>query len=458
MSTLPKGTINYFPKPWNADEHSELWPDDNSDPFDGSPLNGNNEICRAAPYTLMEAPLLNYNASGYAGYQILGGVQEPLFYNDQTPTIDIPWTFVIDKPIDLKLINPGEQIIYNPEEAIIDIDGSQYPERTLVFPFGYTFKTVQGTHPDRAAVEAVDPLSTYPDPRNAPVPSTLGSTSSTYVVRAGNTLVIEPCVTIMDAVIVVESGATVRMNQNQVYGNYTLDTSPGGTVEYLDWATIEKPCPAECHGDAGYERKDVIINGTQTWSPGNVWFDTDQDDVLRIGGLVRVKEGAVLTIEPGLKLAFGPFGRMVVERGARVEAEEVTFTSACEQMWQGIEVWGTQDAGQLPVIGNTDQGVFIAIECQFENAHLALLAGRRDGHFGAVYNGGILKALNNTFRNCGADVHIPPTKNMHLGIELANQCFIAHNTFITDRKLIAAGYHDGFGLPRAPTHHVLLAV
>ena len=375
---------------------------------------------------------------------------QPIFDNDANT--EHHWTFTIDKPIDLRLINPSEKVIYNPEEANIEMTGT-YSGHPLVFPSGYTFRTIHGIHPTEAAVLAADPQGVYPNPLLAPVPSTLGVNSSVYRVKSGNILLIEPCVTIMDAEIIVETGATLTYDEDFTYGNFTV-TNLGGTVEPLSAAPPVKPCIAECFIEGYNDVVDLDISTTQTWSPGAIPDDANSDDVLRIAGLVRVRSGGVLTLN-GIELQFGPYGRMIVERGGRVLAYNTIFTSACENMWAGVEVWGTRDAAQLPLIGNPDQGIFSAYECDFENAREALAATRFDDPSG-IYGGGVISVQHCVFRNNARDAYVAPTRNMIGGVEAANVSKFLNNQFICDRQLTDPAYSDGYGERRAPREHIRL--
>lgn len=180
---VPYGTPNYFKAPYDqAGWNIEVWPDQPTQPFYTTWVAA--APTRQAPYSLLEVPLLNNASTAYAGYHITGQNQQPIFYND--PAFDFPWTFTIDKPIDLRLINPNEKIIYNPSEAVIDIDGNLYPDKTLVFPSGYTFRTVHGVHPSEADVLANDPAGItriLPWPWQARWAPTARSTGSRAVQR-----------------------------------------------------------------------------------------------------------------------------------------------------------------------------------------------------------------------------------------------------------------------------------
>lgn len=200
------------------------------------------------------------------------------------------------------------------------------------------------------------------------------------------------------------------------------------------------------------------ISTSQTWSVGSIPFDSNSNDVLVIGGTVRITTGTHLDVEPGVKFEFGPYGRVIVDRGARLSADGVTFTNACHAMWEGIEVWGTRDQSQDPLVGNADQGLFTAQNCTFENARVAVLVGR-SGDPDGQFNGGVFRPTNCVFRNNGMDADVKPTRNLHDDgnggtTEFLNRCQFLDNQFITDEPLIDPAYHDGYLNPRAPEQHI----
>lgn len=454
---VPFGTPNYFPAPSNADITTVdgIYPSaPGSTVFE--PDYPNNIYTHPPQYGLFEAPLLDHVAQAYAGYYINGGLQLPLFDNDGNPANEVPHTYIIDKPIDLRLINPSEKIIYNPSDVEINIDGNLYPNKTLVFPSGYTFRTVHGEHPSEADVLTADPLGVYPNPALS-VPSTLGPNSSVYRIKSGSTLEIQPCVTIMDADFIVEAGATLRYDAAYVDGNFAVDDQPGSTVEPLMVAPPTLPCVSQCYQDGWYDIKDRDVSSSETWTLGNIPDDGNSDDILRVAGTVSVKQGAVLTIEDDVRLEFGPHGRIVVERGGRLKADHATFTSACNAMWEGIEVWGTKDGSQFPLTGNADLGTLYFSYCTVENARLGLGTLRSDDPTSDdAYNGGVLQVWYTTFRNNYRSVHVTPTANVYNGSEKNNRCQFYQNDFITEGYLIDEAYNDAEGHRTATPQHILL--
>ncbi|MBK6628532.1 MAG: right-handed parallel beta-helix repeat-containing protein [Flavobacteriales bacterium] len=454
-SWYPNGTANYFPAPVVPTGLEDiLYPSDPGNTVYPDPNYPNS--LHPPPFSLLEAPLLNIDGEAYAGYtNDQNDDQQELFQG--SPAWDVAHEYIIDKPIDLRLINAAEMIIYNPSEAAIDIDPS-YPGRKLIFPSGYTFSTVHGVHPSPASVQTADPDGLYPHPLLAPVESTLPDLPgydhpSIYYVRDGSTLEIEPCVTIMDATIYVEDGAAVRYYPGAINGNFSFEWEN----EAMSKVELAVPgdlrlCPGECYIADTYEVMDMTVTNGGHWTTTTLPNDANNDGHLLIGGTLRIASGQTVDISPGVVLEFGPNGKVIVERGAVLDATEATFTNACELMWQGIEVWGTTNASQEPTGGNPDQGEFYAYDCLFENARTAIKV-YRPGHFD--HNGGLVRVRYSTFRNNHMGIEMWPTQNMVGGIEKANRSAIFLNEFETTDFLLDPTYGDGIHR-RAALEHIRL--
>lgn len=221
------GSINYYP----ADEAFES-PGASNYPFyieegdtGGYFVSLHNEnhfksdYVHPPPFALMDAPLLNYFGTRYAGY-----------YGNGSEISGYPHEYRIEVAFDLGIINPDEKIIYNPSEVTIKCD--------LTFPCGYKFLTLHGKYPDNLLeVHSGDYSSQYWDQntyfdfkydREYPIPvncTTNEKCSSTYFLDEC-VLTIEPYVIIMDAYFEgtnPSKKSIIRCNPNLVYGNWRYD-------------------------------------------------------------------------------------------------------------------------------------------------------------------------------------------------------------------------------------------
>lgn len=142
--------------------------------------------------------------------------------------------------------------------------------------------------------------------------------------------------------------------------------------------------------DAEEEIRQYIINNDQMWD----W------DIKLYGDLI-IKEGCNLTISCLLEVPH--YSRIIVEPGATLIVDGGTITSAHDDPWQGIEVWGNRNAHQWPDSnGNYQQGRLILNNATIENAIIAVNLWK-DGSYNRT--GGIVHATNSTFLNNVRSVH-----------------------------------------------------
>ncbi len=144
----------------------------------------------------------------------------------------------------------------------------------------------------------------------------------------------------------------------------------------------------------------ILVN--TTYPAGNPVFK-DRD--------VIVKAGATLTIYG--EVYFVPNARIIVEPGARLVVDGGTISASCEELWQGIEVWGNATLSQAPA---SNQGWVKMINgALIENAKIGVATYRKDGQIiNYNYTGGIVQAYNTTFRNCSHGVMFYPYENRNL--------------------------------------------
>ncbi|OWY25120.1 hypothetical protein C7N43_34250 [Sphingobacteriales bacterium UPWRP_1] len=81
---------------------------------------------------------------------------------------------------------------------------------------------------------------------------------------------------------------------------------------------------------------------------------------LVFGGTLTIPTGANIVIS-GMNIEFGPNARIVVEPGANLTLQNCHFTGACNQMWQGIQVYGNS-AGNFGVLATPNDGSINIIE------------------------------------------------------------------------------------------------
>lgn len=406
-------TINYFPPVPSSTLHDMLYPT----PQDmlGSPVPAESYF-HPTSYSLLGFILGDMDGDLLAGY-----TTSP---NDGTltPLNSDPLTkhrYTIDQPIDLTAINFAEKVIYNPLEVELTNN------ITLTFPSGYTFQTVHGRYPTTTEVDAAETGKIYADEREVPVSSQLTLTDdpntsideriSYYYIQPGCTLRIEPCVTINDAkIILMGSGAVLEYDPNATYGNFYPpdNTTYGGTINTYN-SSPSKACKPVCT-DASYFDflGESMSNDVTDWTTSNIdqVFPTSTNGVVKIGAPYYIFSGSTVTIGEGLRFEFGESGKIIVEEGAKLVVNgtadnPVVFTSACQGMWPGIEVWGSRYLTQAV---ESNQGVVELNHATIENAYIGVYAGKRQSD---QHGGGIIRAENCSFINNEIGVKFSPHRS-----------------------------------------------
>jgi hypothetical protein len=408
------------------------------------------QYIRPAPYSQVQTILSNAQTDNAAGLTAAG-----------VPLDGIAHEYIIDRPIDLTIINPSEKIIYNPSEVSIDLNLTGTGQ-VLIFPSGYTFKTVSGIYPTQAQVAAADPNNLYLYDIDNPVTTTLACDDvganegvfSYYYVKSGSTLNIMPCVNIYDTKIIVETGATVNYDANSLRGNYSI-VSTGGTINSSAGFPSPVSCRFDCFDKQRYDDKagDIHVSSNQTWSAGlggiPLTIDVETDGIIRISGALVIDANVTLNISGPVRFEFGENGKIVIEPTGKLivngnPLDPAIFTSAdfCELgMWNGIEVRGNRALGQAG-LATTPQGYVKMINAKISNARNAF-ATRKEGN-GWDFNGGIIQCQNVEFLNNRRSAEFLSYHNISpSGTEIRNlsyfkDCKFFVTDYLNDKKYMFA--------------------
>ncbi|MEZ4887046.1 MAG: hypothetical protein R3E32_20110 [Chitinophagales bacterium] len=352
-------TINYFPQnevtPTECEAASFYFY-----PNIGDAVNNNNtapnQYIHPAPFSLVGFHLNNASGAYPAGYE-RGD-------NDLLEPVDgIKHQYFIDKNIDLTNINPEERIIYNPSEVHITADN-------LVFPSGYTFKTVRGLYPtvDEVANTTVcDAADDLEDQRLVHVETDLQNTVSFttpegftltapafYVLEPDSKLTIEPCVSLFDVTFYVRSGAELVFHPNQTYGNFQIveeaadvTTDPEKVIEVNLPGRICNDC--RCVQEYTIDEDLVIEDGeTVVW----VYDQTVRGQItIENGGELQILNCQVEFTDADANMADDVvFTGIKVEAGGKLKLHYADLTilngdqpnncAARHQSWNGIHLKG----------------------------------------------------------------------------------------------------------------------
>lgn len=142
----------------------------------------------------------------------------------------------------------------------------------------------------------------------------------------------------------------------------------------------------------------LTITSNETW-----------DFAIKMYQDIVVANNAILTITGEVKMPID--GKIIVQPGAQLIIDGGRITSAHNQLWSGIEVWGNKNTHQYAVNGSYGQGyVELKNGATIENAVCALNLWRPD-YWSCT--GGIVHATDAVFRNNAKAVHALYYKNHH---------------------------------------------
>lgn len=285
------GTINYhlsnngIATPCNPGTSKPYFPNSQYDLFAYSSYNTYNFRAEydfshghPGPFSLYTTYLRNSTGTSLAGYLLNSGL-----LTIQTSDIGIKHKYFIDKGFpffDLSVINPTEKIIYNPSEVTVIADVISSAITEIVFPTGYTFKTILGRYPSTYEVNDANTIENggpYSDPRDVPVPvnaadlvapggnlnypevswddpSTwlLDERYGYYYMENNGKITVEPCVRIFDAIFESKQGGTLIFEEYPSVKNparFKTITDGGAVlknyaaIQYVQNGIITQPYP-----------------------------------------------------------------------------------------------------------------------------------------------------------------------------------------------------------------------
>lgn len=350
-------TLNYFPAnevlPTECQEASLYFYPNIGDAINNNNTNPN-QYFHPAPFSLLGFHLNNATGTHPVGYK--HGTNNLL-----EPRDGITHQYYIDKNIDLTKINTTEKIIYNPSEVHITADN-------LVFPSGYTFKTVRGLYPTVDEIENTticDAADELDDQRLIHVETDLQTNVSFttsegidltapafYILEPGSKLTIEPCVSIFDVTFLVRTGAELIFHPNQTYGNFRI-LEEQADVENLPDKIIEINLPNktcnDCRCVQEYDiAQDLVVDNGEIL----IWM-TDKtvrsNITIKSGGELQVRQAKVeftdvdvtdnviftgITVEAGGKLLLDDAHLTILD------GEQPNNCARRHQSWGGIRLRG----------------------------------------------------------------------------------------------------------------------
>lgn len=285
---------------------------------------------------LFSAPLRNFNGTFLAGYEYINDPSGPGTDRAEVnlSQIGIIHNYFIDKgypDIDLNWINPSEKIIFNPSDVAIGPRIGSSNLVNLIFPSGYSFKTILGVYPSVEEVIAAnnDPENGGPfsDLRDVPVPvyakyfydlsalqndpnypdlrtfddpnTTVNEEFGNYTIKNHGKITVEECVKIFDANFYIEEGGTLVFNNFPTVlfpsqRSFAIPSGLGGGAILKNYSNIQNLQRTKVIQD--YELKYIALNeinaGNYVSSGNDYTIEANNTDV-------KFEAGQTIRLEPG---------------------------------------------------------------------------------------------------------------------------------------------------------------
>ncbi|MEN9347850.1 MAG: hypothetical protein RLZZ77_1361 [Bacteroidota bacterium] len=235
---------------------------------------------------------------------------------------------------------------------------------------------------------------------------------------------------------VFTSGNNIKSIQFQNASGYNLVNSISANNCCHDFAEIENITPSE-----------INTSNDGTWMDGANPFN-NQTSPIRVMGDLIFRDGTVTTLY-NMTFEFDADANVIIEKGAKVSMYNTRFTSlTCDAvLWPGVDLLGTTTSSnsidQNPMFGS-DQGYLFMFNSTIENAKIGVDVGT----YALNKGGGVLIAINSTFRNNVDGVIFRKYRFTNSSGFVQNKSKFTNCTFITDAHLNGSGIN--------PNKHVQL--
>ena len=144
---------------------------------------------------------------------------------------------------------------------------------------------------------------------------------------------------------------------------------------------------------------------TATWDGITLNNPFNSDEIV-IRESLYFPSGANVTIKD-MTIRFDAGAKMIIDNGAKVTLDNTTLTNRCNELWEGIEVYGNASVSHSSLL---QHGQLIMNNSEINNAKKGAMMYARtpNGNVDFSKSGGIIKATESTFRNNIKDVEFFP--------------------------------------------------
>lgn len=236
------------------------------------------------------------------------------------------------KPVGLEF-SPSGQYLYatntaSPFIQYIDLNGSPVIAADLTQLSNISLNSQQATDFKNSQIElgydgkiyfaASDRMGTLNNPNNL-----IGTTFSNTALDANGTALPG----------IPTTGFGIRVLPDQIDGEV-----------YQNNSTSTAPC---CVANTVYDVVTCTAGSSGTWQPGNGNNPFVAGGIVSVQTELRIPTNVNLIIK-NMTFEFAPSAKVVIEQGGSLTIDHSKFRgSACESMWQGIEVWGNSNQSQF---------------------------------------------------------------------------------------------------------------
>jgi len=230
--------------------------------------------------------------------------------------------------------------------------------------------------------------------------------NSKITVESGGYICIEDNADIFvdyNSVIHLKSGAINGVNPTL---NLDISSSNCSSLNDYEYTGNGQILIENCSDFATFtNHHEISISSSITWS----------NESKSLKDKLIIQQGGELIIQNSSTIEFGENAKVIVKQGGKLIVVNSTLKNLteCNNVWQGIEVWGTKTASQRPLLNNPNQGVIeLKNGAVIENAIVAIRNHRQKCFFNTT-TGGVIICEDAIFRNNKTAVEFAAYRNFN---------------------------------------------
>lgn len=279
--------------------------------------------------------------------------------------------------------------------------------------------------------------------------------NSTIIVKATGSLIIRAGATVTlnnNSKIIVENGGYICIENGAIINlpgqQNVIAISPNSLQGVNPLFQLMPNCSFSgpinglgaitCYGGDYSISSGIVINngGTTIWNSservkGQIFITNNSTLIIRGNStVIQFADSREVGETTGIIVDRG--SRLIIEDGAVLQGDVI-----CNGMWDGIQVWGTRSAPQLPFSSGNQGQIIMRTGATIRDAYEGIKVFRADvnGNVDWNFTGGIVSASDANFINCGRGVNFLSYRN---GV-LSNASYFRNCLFETNAQLNKPG-------------------